>query len=175
MKHSYEEVPGQEPTDNTKALSQDKDKDVAPQEYIQRYHDGRTNPAFLNERLKTTAGEYDYKRYIHESIRRPDDLAPVGIVRAYVVAVLHTFYEVPRDEAGTTAERWQGKLGRQFLAIKSEEQFVRVFGDKHGSLLWDYYETQDINSRKEFRTGVYIISGLLAAIAIIAFLIHQDS
>ncbi|CEJ91407.1 hypothetical protein VHEMI07122 [[Torrubiella] hemipterigena] len=85
---------------------------------------GPPNQPVPRVRPRTVIDEYNDKVRAYREIDLPDEWAPVDIVRAYVMAVLHMFYAVPRDEADAVAERWEGKRGTHFRALKSEEEFA---------------------------------------------------
>lgn len=129
---------------------------------------GQPNQPVHRVRPRTVIDEYYDKIQAHQNISLPNEFAPVGIVRAYVVAVLHEFYAVPRDEADTVAERWQGKLGGHYRTLKSEESFTEIFGEKHGSYLWDHHKTDSMRRERDAaQTRAFLkVFGMLAIVCI---------
>lgn len=133
MKHNYEKVPGDEPADDVTPVTEDNVEIQKPTADPAKPPQGETNAWRM-----PPGAEYNQQRDGQCDFEDPDITAPVHVVRAYIVAVLHSAYDVPRDEADATAEKWQGKLGRQFLALKSKKKFEREFGETHGAMLWEY-------------------------------------
>lgn len=181
MKQNYEKVASEEPVDDATPSSQenDKEKDVDTASREPESAPAKPVPAKTNNQGTTPLGEYNQKRRAFNELPPPGELSPVVVVRAYVVAVLHTFYDVPRDEADAAAERWQDKVGCQFLAIQSREGFEKVFGKKHGFMLWDYYEARRAIKSREFKETLYpilwIVGGVAAFLTFIAICASWDA
>lgn len=167
MKQNYEKVPGEEPADDATPPSQVTHQEKAEKTASQEPESApaKTVPAATTNQSTTPLGEYNQKRRAYNEPPPLDDLSPAGVVRAYVVAVLHTFYDVPRDEADAAAETWQGKIGCQFLAIKSKGGFEKMFGKKHGFMLWNYYEACRAIKRREYREPLYTILWVVVGFA----------
>lgn len=70
-------------------------------------------------------------------IKLPDSLAPAAAVREYIIAVLHTAYEVPRPQAVAAAAKWNSALGAAFIKLGRRE-YVALFGEEYGARLYEY-------------------------------------
>ena len=74
---------------------------------------------------------------VSKTVKIPHDLAPAAAVREYIIAVLHSVYEVPRPQAVAAAAKWTSGLGAAFDRLGKREYIAR-FGEPYGRKLLEY-------------------------------------